>query len=621
MSRLGYERAISTCLYKLARAVWRDLRRAWGLLVVFEALFKLLEAWLFVPAVAVVLSAILSRAGHVAVSNRDILDFLLSPSGLLYAALFGMVAVALLLWEQAGIMALAALIGSAERPPITQTLHAAFLKTVRVAELGAVKVTLLALTFAPFVLLAALVYGVFLSQHDINHYLNNRPPAFWIAAGIGALLLLASLATGMWLYVRWALALPILLFENRFARAALRGSRERVHGVGWRVGFILLGWHLGTLLLGMALQAGFRLLAAAVLENAGERPIGLVLLLLFVQGGLLAVLSFVTVVGQGLVTRRLYLLRSEQLGLISPDELETHPGTDKRASPWTRVSIYLSVAVVLLTPLALWAELTRHLAGRRLVQVTAHRGHSLAAPENTLLAVKKAIESGADYAEVDVQQTADGVVVLLHDRDLMRVAGVPKRSSELSYDEIRKLDVGGWFDPAFEGERVPTLAEVINLSRGRIRLNIELKLDGSDRHMAPEVARLVREQDFESDCLVTSFNYDALQEMKRQNPRLRTGLIVAHALGDVTRLEVVALSVWADGLSDELLRAAHRRGQDVHVWTVNEAHSMARLIKRGVDNIITDDPDLMIRVRAEWASLAGTERLLLASRLLLGLDR
>src|SRR5262249_5952607 len=143
---------------------------------------------------------------------------------------------------------------------------------------------------------------------------------------------------------------------------------------------------------------------------------------------------------------------------------------------------------------------------------------------------------------------------------------------------------------------------------------------GPDRRLAREVAYLVREQDFESDCLVTSFNYDVLQEMKRDNPQVRTGLIVAHALGDVSRLEVEALSVRADWLSDQALREPHRLGKEVHVWTVNDARRMARLMKQGVDNIITDDPDLLIRVRGEWANLTGAERLLLASRLLLGLD-
>jgi glycerophosphoryl diester phosphodiesterase len=455
------------------------------------------------------------------------------PSGLLYAALFGTLAVALLLFEQAGIMVLVVLTGPVERPPVGQALLAAFLKTLRVAQLAAVMVALLALTFVPFVLLAVLTYGAFLSQHDINYYLTDRPPVFWLAAGVGVLLLLAALAAGVWLFVRWALALPILLFEGQFARAALRASRERVRGVGWRVGLLLLGWQLAALLLGVALLAGFRLLAAAVLENAGEHPIALILLLLVAQGGLLAALSFVTVVGQGLLTRRLYLLRGEQLGLLRLEGVETAPDKDKPASPWPRRLAYLSLALVLLAPLALWAELPRHLEARPLVQVTAHRGHSRAAAENTLRAVRKAIESGADYAEVDVQQTADGVVVLLHDRDLMRVGGDPRRIEELTSGEARKLDVGGWFGPGFAGEGVPTLAEVIDLCRGRIKLNIELKFYGPERRLARDVARLVREQDFESDCLVTSFNYDALLEVKRHNPRLRTGLIVAHALGDV----------------------------------------------------------------------------------------
>jgi glycerophosphoryl diester phosphodiesterase len=274
----------------------------------------------------------------------------------------------------------------------------------------------------------------------------------------------------------------------------------------------------------------------------------------------------------------------------------------------------------LLAPVFLWIELSRYTAARSPVQVTAHRGHARAAPENTRSAILKAIESGADYAEMDVQPTADGVVVLLHDRDLKRVAGESRRLDELSAEEVRKLDVGSWFDPAFAGERVPTLVEIINLARGKIRLNIELKFFGPDRRLVQQVVNIVREQNVASDCLITSLNYDALVEVKQRDPSLRTGLIVAQALGDVSRLEVDVLAVRADFLSDELLRSAHRDGKEVHVWTVNEAPQMFRLIKRGADNIITSDPDLAVRVREEWANLTGTERLVLSSRLLLGLE-
>jgi glycerophosphoryl diester phosphodiesterase len=604
----------------LARSAWRDFLRARSALFVFDIVFKLVEAWLLVPAAAVALAIVLSRAGHVAVSNRDILEFLLTPLGLLYAALFGTVAVAFLLFEQAGIMALADLADAAKRPPLMRASRAVFWKCLRVFRLGAVQAVLLALALVPFVAAAALTYVGLLSEYDISYYVNERPPAFWLAAGIGGLLLLAALAVCLWLCVRWAFALPVLLFEQQSCLGALRASHKRVRGVGWRVGAVLLGWLAVSLLVGTVVEAGFRLVAAAVLENAAERIIFRILLLLIAQGLILATLSFMAASGLGLLMRRLYLSRLEELGLPRPSEGEASRDANRPASARTRRLVYMALAVVLLAPVVLWVDISRQLAVPAVVLVTAHRGNSRAAPENTLSAIRKAIESGADYTEVDVRQTADGVIVLLHDRDLKRVAGLSRRIDELTYEEVRRLDVGSWFDPGFAGEQVPTLAEAINLCRGRIRMNIELKFFGPDRGLAQAVALLVRELDFESDCLVTSFDYDALRQANRHNPRLRTGLIVAHALGDVSRLEIDALSVRTDFLSDDLLSAAHRHGREVHVWTVNDARQMTRLLKRGVDNIITGDPDMAIRVRDEWASLTMLERLVLASRLLLGLN-
>jgi len=605
----------------LGKSVWRDFLRARRALYIYELSFKLIEAWLLVPAVAVFLAAILAGSGHVAVSNQDILAFLLTPLGLLYAALFGVVAVALLLFEQAGVMVLAALCGPSERPPFRKMLRAFFGKLMRIFQLGALQAALLAVVLAPFALLAFLTCRIFLSEFDIYFYLKERPPAFWWAASIGGLMLLAALALTTALYVRWSLALPILVFENRFSRAALRASNERVRGSAWRIGVVLVAWLAGVVLLGVVLEAGFRLLAAAILSNAGERPIALIVLLLIAQGGLVASLTFMLVVGFGLLTRRLYLIRSEQLGMFPQGGWEAVPDSEKSISPFNwRLVAWLCLPLFLLAPLALWGTLSRYAQERPPVQVTAHRGHARAAPENTLSAMRKAIESGADYAEMDVQLTADGKVVLLHDSDLKRVAGDPRRLEEVSFDEVRRLDVGSWFDPAFAGERVPTLTEVIDMCRGKIRLNIELKFFGPDRRLVKEVVDIVRQQQFESDCLITSLNYDALVEVKKREPRLRTGVIVAHALGDINLLEVDALSVRADFLTDQLMHSAHRDGKEVHVWTVNEARQMFALMKRGVDNIITSDPDLAVQVRDEWANLSGTERMVLASRLLLGLD-
>jgi glycerophosphoryl diester phosphodiesterase len=607
-------------VFTVLRCAWHDFVVARRELFVYEVLFKLVEAWLLVPVLALVLAVVLSRAGYVAVTNRDILAFLLTPFGLVYAVLSGTITVAVVLLELAGIMVVVEPGGRARRPAVKQVLRALGSKVWRVIQLSALVLVLLAGILLPFVLLAVLTYRILLTEHDIYFYWTVRPLVFWVAAGIGGLLVVGALAVGACACVRWSLALPIALFEDRSAWSALRASRERVRGAGWRVGLILGGWILGVLVVGAGLEVVFRLAAAATLDNAGERPVVLILILLLAHAGLLATISFVLIVGLGLAARRLYLHRDGQRALVRSEGLETAPGEGEPGGRWSVWLSALSVLTLLVAPVVLWVNLSRYVSARPPVQVTAHRGHARLAPENTLSAVRKAIASGADFAEIDVQMTADDVVVLLHDSDLQRVAGIPRRIADIRYDELRAIDVGSWFDRSFAGERVPTLVEVMNAARGKIKLNIELKFYGPGRRLAKEVARLIREQDLAAECLVTSMNYDALEVVRQHCPEVRTGLIVAHALGDVSRLEVEVLSVRADWLSDEVLRAAHRRGQEVHVWTVNDAGQMIRLIKRGVDNILTSDPDLAIRVRDEWAGLTGSERLLLASRLLLGLE-
>jgi glycerophosphoryl diester phosphodiesterase len=310
-------------------------------------------------------------------------------------------------------------------------------------------------------------------------------------------------------------------------------------------------------------------------------------------------------------------MRSEQLGAL---DLPSDADPARPATPSTRTLFYLSLPIFLIAPLALWFNLAHYLVARPPVRVTAHRGNARTAPENTLSAVRKSIESGADYAEIDVQLTSDGVIMLLHDRDLKRVASDPRRIADVTYADVRKLDVGSWFGPAFAGERVPTLAEVIDLAKGKIKLNIELKFYSRDRQLARDVARLIRDKQFLGDCIITSLDFDALPVAQAEAPGVRTGLIIATALGDVSRLKLDAISVRAGALTNEMIRRAHRANKEVHVWSVKDPREMARLIQRGADNLITDDPDVAIRVRDEWESLSWSDKLVLTARLLLGIE-
>jgi glycerophosphoryl diester phosphodiesterase len=248
----------------------------------------------------------------------------------------------------------------------------------------------------------------------------------------------------------------------------------------------------------------------------------------------------------------------------------------------------------------------------RPVSITAHRGASREAPENTLAALRIAIDRGVDYAEIDIHLTADGVPILLHDEDLQRLAGDPRKPGELTLDQIRTIDVGSRFNRTFAGERVATLAEAIDAVRGRINLNIELKPTKADRQrLAHAVAELIRSRDFESDCFVTSLDHQAVTEARHRDPRLRTGAIISAAVGNIARLDVAVLSVRTGLITDLLLDDAHTAGREVHVWTIDDPAVMARLIDRGIDGIITNEPALALKVRSERQELPTWQRLAL----------
>jgi len=252
------------------------------------------------------------------------------------------------------------------------------------------------------------------------------------------------------------------------------------------------------------------------------------------------------------------------------------------------------------------------------VDITAHRGSSARAPENTLAAMTAAIEDGSDYIELDVQTCADGTVVVLHDGDLMRVAGDARRVEDLRLAELQQIDVGRRFSEQFAGQHVPTLAEVIHLIRGRVKLNIELKYNRPDPKLIPAVREVLRAEQFLDQCVITSLEASAVREFQEAEPTALTGLIVTAAIGRITGLQSDFLSVAAPQATPEFIRKAHRAGKQVHVWTVNEPQAMLQMIENGADNLITDKPDVLRTVLEERSRLSDPEKVALRLRVLFG---
>lgn len=268
---------------------------------------------------------------------------------------------------------------------------------------------------------------------------------------------------------------------------------------------------------------------------------------------------------------------------------------EQKASKAHRIRVSWVVALVILFYLLDLVQNRFAISGdlMKSTQITAHRGSSRSAPENTLAALRAAEEELADYAEIDVQMTADGVVVLGHDASLRRVAGIDRAIGSMDWEELSRLDVGSWFSPAYGGERIPALAEVLEFSLGRLRLNIEMKDAGAASTLPEQVVELIQTYGYGEQCVITSTNLGYLARVKELAPELKTGYVIAAAYGDYYSMDVVDfISIRHTFVNPALVEKLHSQGKEVHVWTVNNRTDMERLRVLGVDNLITDDPIL-----------------------------
>jgi glycerophosphoryl diester phosphodiesterase len=233
-------------------------------------------------------------------------------------------------------------------------------------------------------------------------------------------------------------------------------------------------------------------------------------------------------------------------------------------------------------------------AGRPLV--LGHRGASAGAPENTLAAFRLALAQGADGVELDVRRCRTGEVVVLHDADASRVAGVPLRVDDASLAELRALDVGARAGEAFRGERVPRLEEVLEALPGAL-VNVELKSGGRDLRLAAAAAGVIRRLRAAERVLVSSFDYRLLLAFRLAAPEVPIGLLrdarhPGRAVAWLGERVLGAAAVHPDRhlVTPERVSAWKARGLEVNVWTVDDPAEAVRLAGLGASALITNVP-------------------------------
>lgn len=602
------------------RAVMTTMAERWPWLFLTDVLFKALAFLVLAPLATGLLRVCLWASGRGTLADADILFFFARPLGWAVLVAFGAVSLGIIALEQATLLVLL-MAPRAKNLSMGAAIGWAAARSRQIVTLTGWFVALTAVVVAPFLIAAGLIAWATLGEYDINYYLAERPPIFQMAVwcGVGLVTLLGGVLA--WLYSGWFLALPLVIFEGQGARQAFAESRRRVAGSRRLVVAMIVAWGLASVLASSLTTSAVVMIARQVVPlTVGGLPrlvaaIGITLVVWFAAGlavNLFATTSFAAMLAE--TYRRLSgtdWVAVTALPTSDSEEVSLHARRTRQ-----RVVALLSVGCLLVAGVG--AVAARQVRFEDDVAVMGHRGAGGLAPENTLAAIDRAIENNADWVEVDVQETSDGQVVVVHDSDFMKLAGVNLKVWNATLADVEAVDVGRRFDPSFSGERVPTLTQVLERCRGKVGVNIELKDYGHGQRLEERVAKIVEACDMQQEVILMSLKPAVVKRMKALRPEWTVGLLMSVAVGDPSKLEADFLAVNARFAGRGFVDRVHRAGKQVYVWTTNDAVSISQMIGRGVDGVITDYPDLARTVITQRARLSPVERILLELATVLG---
>lgn len=584
---------------------WVGMRRLtahWKPLILFEILWKLVTLLVVAPACAGLIQLAIHLAKLKYLTTSNLLQFLRSPWTILLLAVLLLLAALYTLFEIAAVCTcfrqsrfqkVRTTLGRMVRSGLQSVLH--FFRG------GGPFLVLHLLVLIPLMQFSA-TSGIFTAMgipDFLAYYMTKKE--FLLPIYVVAIILCCLLS------VRWVFS-SVLFTQNQCSyRSARATSVQLVRGRFWQTFFSVLVWNCCYFAVLLVFLCLITVVVLMVIRATGSNDLimsqAMRILKLLIQIVLWSFSFFATPICMAHLTALLEKRCVQMPEVVLPEPVPL----SRSAKPFRRSTAVLTACCFTVAALGLnlsyvysvfTGKANFRLALFQNPTVMAHRGLSADAPENTLYAFSDAISVGADFIELDVQQTRDGVLVVMHDSNLKRTTGVNKDIWDVDYADIQNLDAGSWFDPAYANARIPTLEETLQFVDKRAKLNIEIKptKHGSDT-LEQDVAELITRYQYTDACYVTSFSYGSLKKVKEANPEIRTGYLMSVAYGQFYSLKYAdAFSLNKVFVTSQVVNAAHQQGKQIFAWTVNSMSEVRSLCNLHVDSIITDDPVMVQNV-------------------------
>lgn len=584
---------------------WVGMRRLtahWKPLILFEILWKLVTLLVIAPACAGLIQLAIHLAKLKYLTTSNLLQFLRSPWTILLLAVLLLLAALYTLFEIAAVCTcfrqsrfqkVRTTLGRMVRSGLQSVLH--FFRG------GGPFLVLHLLVLIPLMQFSA-TSGIFTAMgipDFLAYYMTKKE--FLLPIYVAAIILCCLLS------VRWVFS-SVLFTQNQCSyRSARATSVQLVRGRFWQTFFSVLVWNCCYFAALLVFLCMITVVVLMVIRATGSNDLimsqAMRILKLLIQIVLWSFSFFATPICMAHLTALLEKRCVQMPEVVLPEPVPL----SRSAKPFRRSTAVLTACCFTVAALGLnlsyvysvfTGKANFRLALFQNPTVMAHRGLSADAPENTLYAFSDAISVGVDFIELDVQQTRDGVLVVMHDSNLKRTTGVNKDIWDVDYADIQNLDAGSWFDPAYANARIPTLEETLQFVDKRAKLNIEIKptKHGSDT-LEQDVAELITRYQYTDACYVTSFSYGSLKKVKEVNPEIRTGYLMSVAYGQFYSLKYAdAFSLNKVFVTSQVVNAAHQQGKQIFAWTVNSMSEVRSLCNLHVDSIITDDPVMVQNV-------------------------
>lgn len=591
------------------------LQKSFKQFFLIHLFFIALGIILLAPLTGLLGQFLLELSGKSMLADLDIVYFFLTPVGLTTTIFMASLGLTILIFEQASMLAIC--LANVTRKPITTAASLLFTcKKTRVIFQYAIRLVFRVLFITlPFLGMAVAIAWVMISDYDINYYLAQKPPILVIAV----ITITAIVVTMTYVLIRnlasWAVALPLTLFSNESPGQCFTRSEELTHGHRNLIFSAISNW----LLISMLIRGLFLAFLHAVGSLLAPFFFNSINILITVLGTLVGFWFlgnlFISTFTSGSIAAIFILFYNTKKDtcepIIEPELLQ------KSLIPSRRIIFIL--LLTLCTTLLTGRLLVKDIPVQNNTMVIAHRGAAGKAPENSLAAFTTAIDDGADWIEIDVQESSDGEIIVIHDSDFMKLSGAPLNVWNGSLEEIKLLDIGSWFAPQFSGERVPTLQEVLELAKGRCRVLIELKYYGHDQHLEKRVVEIVEEMDMANEIAIMSLDYNGIKKIRNLQPDWPVGLLLSKAIGKIADIEVDFLVINMASAKPAYIRRIQESGKLVFVWTVNDPASMSRIMALGVNGIITDEPALAREIHNRNMEMTPVERILIHTTALINM--